>query len=142
MSSRRVLAEHSSAELTEWRAFDRAYGLGFVGDRQAGVVAAAVWNAAGGIPEGEKRRRPATPGDFFETLQRDGDDGQQSRVSHDDPEPVDDVDVDVDDDAAEVARASEAMKSMWAMYGLRRNAQLRAAAQLEAGEPPADPDLN
>lgn len=46
MSPRRVLAEHSSRELTEWMAFERAYGLlGPVRDDQrAGLVAATVVN--------------------------------------------------------------------------------------------------
>jgi hypothetical protein len=148
-----VLREHSSAELSEWRAFDAAFGFGVEDDIRAGEVAAAVWNAAGGIPDGPKRRRWARRDDFFPKLAADGDSGdgdagvRRGRVSHDDTDPVDvdPTDDDLDDlvdEEAEIARVSEAMRNMWAMYGLKRNAQLRAAAELDAGEPPTDADLN
>jgi len=147
MSPRRVLAEHSSAELTEWRAFDRAGGLDLSADYRAGVVAAQVWNAAGGIPESSgsnARRRAATPADFFAAFNTDDEPDGRGAAPHDGASATaDDIVVDdVVDEDAERARVSEAMRNMWAMWGLRQNAALRAAEQLDAGEPPDDPNVN
>lgn len=144
MSPRMVLAEHSSAELSDWHAFDRAFGLGHDEDVRAAVVAASVWNAAGGIPENEHSRRAATPGDFFPLLAHDDDNGGDhldTRPTSHDPETRDVLD-DVVDEDDEISRVSEAMRNMWAMWGLRQNAALRAAEQLDIGEPPDDPSVN
>ena len=145
MSPGRVLAEHSSAELTEWRAFDRDIGLDAAEEWRAGVVAAEIWNAAEGVPTGEgpkAGRRLAEPKDFFPKFVTD-DDAQQW-VSHDDIDDESDADAAPVDD---VESASEALKGVVTMWALKHNAAVRAAKRLEEegrleGQPPGDPEQN
>jgi hypothetical protein len=144
MSPRRVLLEHSSAELTEWRAFDRAVGLESGSDWRAGMVMAAVWNAAGGIPDGSKgARRAASPADFFPRL----------AVADRDDEGASDVLVGVNGDAPddgevvfdEKEAATQRLRTLFGMWGLAHNARVRKAREMEKrlaeeGQPPGDPD--
>lgn len=120
-SPREVLASHSSADLSEWQAFDAAYGLDRSGDARAGAVAAAVWNAAGGLPTGTgDGRRAATAADFFATLNQ----------TTDKPNADVDVEDDTDGDGDGMAEAAtRAMKNAFAMWGLRQTAATRAAAR-------------
>lgn len=144
MSRRRVLAEHSSKELTEWRAFDRAGGFGRDADWRAGMVASSVWNAAGGIPDGSRgARRAAQPDDFFPQFAEPDDDGDVLvGVNGDAP---DDVDGEVVFDEKEAA--TRRLQTLFGVWGLAHNARVRKAREMEKrlaakGQPPTDPDQN
>lgn len=135
MSPQRVLAEHSSRELSEWLAYDRALGLGRADDHRAGTIAAALWNVQGGV--GSKgQKRAATPGDFFPRLDADEEEAPPTHDADRDEDGADEPDMD------EAERATRAMKNAFAMWGLQQNAALRAAQRLDAGEPPEDPTEN
>lgn len=148
MSPRRVLVEHSSAELTEWRAFERAFGsLAPLDDQRFGVVASAVWNASGGIPDGEgvqARRRPATPADFFAIP------GPQTDAADDASTDEPDLDTDDGDGDGDVAGDEvdplAAFKGQLVMWALQHNARVKKARELEERlsslQPPDDPDSN
>lgn len=160
MSRRQVLEAHTSRELTEWLLFDQAFGLSYAGDLRAGVIAAAVWNAAGGLPVDGGEPRAAAPGDFFPLLDRSG--TAPLPRFHGDPDVLDEADTDALEELAEIdlgraalvddepeeteaERVTRAMKNAWAMWGLQHNAAERAAKRIEAeglGEPPDQPELN
>jgi hypothetical protein len=141
-----VLAEHSSAELTEWRAYEQAFGsLSPEDDYRAGVVAAEMRNASGGVPLGEGPKagsRAAQPSDYFPRLSMDDDDGQgrePRRTTHDDVEPADEPATD------DVTTASEQLKGVVTLWALKHNAAVRAAKRLEEqgfDQPPGDPEQN
>lgn len=155
MSPSRVLEEHSSRELTEWQAYDRVYGLDLEADARAGVIAASVWNAAGGIPEGGNRRRPAVPSDFFGNLDLDQEDGESRthRRTHDQSDDdgqgssveVESVELDDELEPEPEGDRFESFKSQLVMWALKHNAAERAAKKLERddlGDPPPDPEVN
>lgn len=136
MSRRQVLESHTSRELTEWMVFDLAFGLGHLADQQAGVIAAAIWNANGGLPVEGGRPRAAVPEDFFPALVEAS--GEPVPLAHD-ADAGADAELDDEDEAERITRA---MKNAWAAWGLQYNAAVRAAEKLDLDDPPDKPDLN
>lgn len=148
MSPRRVLAEHSSVELTEWRAFFRAFGFSYDTDVAAGVIAAEVRNTSGGMPTGSGPNAPtrvARPSDYFPHLINDDDGSHEATpTSHDDV--VEDYDVVEADDEPVASGVDRAFENRVAMWVISHNAKVQANEQLEeqlsASEPPEDPGSN
>lgn len=136
MSPRRVLTEHTSRDLSEWMAYDRAIGLDREADERAGVIAAATWNVRGGMGAGNADARPATPADFFPRLADD----DHTPSAHDDES--DDTEADDEPAVEDAEAATQAMKAAFFVWGTRHNAAERAAKRLDAGQPPGDPDAN